>query len=355
MSKFSLINNENKTLIDIEQLHTYQAKLIGEWERQQRVKGYTSSTIALNLRNLEEFIKVSNKFFWEITPNDVENFYLSLVGKGLSHSTRRKYQSNISTFYNFLRNRKALEIYNTLGVTVPEVLDEFNKFFHRKDDNDIRVTPPRKDITDTFFEGMKLEMKNGRKYYTTARDYVFFKVLMMTGIRIFELTQVDKNDIRFDLGEKGKIHVRFGKGSRGTGYKPRWVPMLNNVELLIKWYIEEILPFFEKGAINKTALFLSECGDRVSRDTMRSNLIRRQKKIGIPNEEIFSAHQLRHAFATHQVELGVDILTMSKLLGHSNISTTAGYLEPSSDYLERRIRVSQKYWRNQFLKMEESE
>ncbi|PKU52175.1 tyrosine-type recombinase/integrase [Lysinibacillus fusiformis] len=358
MDRFKLIDNtveSNNILVDTKELHNYQAKILGEWERQQKVKGFTIETVALNLRNINEFLSLSSKFFWEITSDDVENFYLSLVGRGLAHSTRRKYQSNISTFYNFLRNRKSLEIYNVLGVTVPDVLDDFNKFFHRRDDNDIRVVPPRKDIVDTFFEGMKEEMKYGRKYYTAARDYVFFKVLMLSGLRIFELTKIDINDLRFDLGESGKIHVRFGKGSRGTGYKTRWVPMLNDVDVLLKWYLDEILPDFKKENMNKVAVFLSENGQRVSRNTMRANLKRRQRNIGVPEEELFSAHQLRHAFATSQVELGVDILTMSKLLGHANVSTTAGYLEPSSNYIERRIRVSQENWRKQLADWEEGE
>jgi len=359
MNRFKLINNTvelKKVGLHTEELHNFQTTLLGEWERQQKVKGFTSETIALNLRNINEFLTLSKKFCWEITSEDVEEFYLSLVGKGLAHSTRRKYQSNISTFYDFLRGRKSLVIYNTLGLTVPHVLDDFNKFFHRKDDNDIRVVPPKKDVVEAFFDGMKTEMLHGRKYYTAARDYVFFKVLMLTGMRIFELTKVDKNDIRFDLGnEKGKIHVRFGKGSRGTGYKPRWVPMLNDVDILLEWYLKEILPAFEKENMDKTALFLSENGQRVSRDTMRANLTRRQKKIGIPTEEIFSAHQLRHAFATFQVENGVDILTMSKLLGHSNVATTAGYLEPSSDYIERRIRVSQEKWRRELEESKDGE
>ena len=88
---------------------------------------------------------------------------------------------------------------------------------------------------------------------------------------------------------------------------------------------------------------------------MRSNLTRRQKKIGIPDEELFTAHQLRHAFATNQTELGVDILTMSKLLGHANVSTTAAYIEPSSDYIERRIRVSQANWKAQLARYEDGE
>ena len=52
---------------------------------------------------------------------------------------------------------------------------------------------------------------------------------------------LDINDLRFDLGHNGKIHVRYGKGSRGTGHKPRWVPMLSGLDKLLEWYLEEIL------------------------------------------------------------------------------------------------------------------
>lgn len=347
MSKIRLIHNKEMPIekLSYEDFEKFQYSLIEDWERQQLVKGYTKETVALNLRNIGEFINFTEKLVWEINPMDVENFYFSLVGKGLSHSTRRKYQSNISTFYEFLRGRKNLDIFNITGKIVPDVIDDFNKFFHRKDDNDVRVVPPKQEILELFFDELKKQIISNRKYYTVARDYVFFKTLSLTGLRINELIMLDIKDVRFDLGQNGKLHVRFGKGSRGTGYKPRWVPMLSGTNQLLSWYLEEILPGLNNGEESE-ALFLSESGNRVNRDTMRSNLARRQEEIGIPKSERFSAHQLRHAFATNYVELGIDILTMSKLLGHSNISTTAGYLEPNSNFIENRIRIAQNKWKS---------
>lgn len=163
-------------------------------------------------------------------------------------------------------------------------------------------------------------------------------------------------DVRLDLGTTGigKLHVRYGKGSRGTGPKQRWVPLINGADQLLKWYLENIYPNFLKANGNDQALFLSEKGERVSRDNMRNSLYRRQENAGIPKNEVFSAHQLRHAFATDLVERGVDILTLSKLLGHSNIATTSGYLDPSSDYIEKRIRIAQKRWLEDLIELEEN-
>ncbi|WP_317852839.1 tyrosine-type recombinase/integrase [Enterococcus faecalis] len=122
----------------------------------------------------------------------------------------------------------------------------------------------------------------------------------------------------------------------------------------MNWYLENIYPKFVKDDGDGKALFLSEKGTRVERDTMRANLYRRQNKAGISKEEIFSAHQLRHAFATNLAEKGVDILTLSKLLGHSNISTTAGYLDPSSDFIEKRIKIAQQRWINDLSELEDN-
>ncbi|MCD8838317.1 tyrosine-type recombinase/integrase [Staphylococcus arlettae] len=350
-----VINNvthfKTKYLTTKEELDTFQNQLLSDWELQQKAKGYTKESIALNIRNVDEFLYLIDKYIWEINPNDVDLFYSYLVGRNLSHSTRRKYQSNINTFTNYLKQRKSIEIYEKVGITLIDVFDSFNKYFHRIDDNDMRVVPPKPEIINVLFKHMKLEMSDGRKYYSLARDYVFFKLLNLLGIRINELVMVNKQDIRFDLGSSGigKIHIRYGKGSRGYGPKPRWVPLINETDVLLEWYLKEIYPFYVDRANGTTALFISERGDRIKRDTMRGSLTRRQLNAGIPKEETFSAHQLRHSFATNMTKDGVDILTLSKLLGHSNIATTSGYIDPESEYIEKRLRLSKKKWKNDLM------
>ncbi|MEI4604692.1 tyrosine-type recombinase/integrase [Bacillus cereus] len=346
-SFFALTNypNDEFNLPTFEESREYQTKLIGSWEKQQRVLGYTEQTIAIGLRCLDEFLKISDKFIWEITIHDADEFYFGLVGRGLAYSTRRKYQSTLTSFLDYLRTRHSHEIWEKYRVRVPTIIDKFNKYYHRNDDHEEKVIPPLPGVLERFWNGLKEEMKNARKYATVARDYVIFRLLELTGLRSFEIVMLDVKDCRFDLGESGKLHVRYGKGSKGSGYKPRWVPLLDDADRLLKWYLENIRPLFTKQ--EQGPLFYAESGNRISRDTARSALRRRQEKLGFTEEEIFSPHQLRHSFATRQTEMGVDLLTLKELLGHVEISTTFNYAKPGSDHIEKRVRMAQEKWKRQ--------
>jgi site-specific recombinase XerD len=329
----------------------YQTKLLGLWEQQQRVLGYSEGYIALSNRNLDTFLKIAGKFIWEVTAHDIDRFYEQLVGKGLAYATRRKYQSNITTFLDYLRSRHAHEIWQRYRVSVPIVLDKFNRHMHREDDREEAVIPPNPEVLERFWAAMKEEMSRARKFATVARDYALFKVLALAGLRSNEAVMLDVKDCRFDLGEHGKLHVRFGKGSRGSGYKSRWVPMLDGLDQLLQWYLEHVRPLFT--STKEGPLFLSEGGKRIKKDTARDALQRRLERLGFSSDEMFSPHQLRHAFASSLTERGVDLLTLKELLGHVEISTTFTYTTPSSDYLEKRVRLSQEKWRKLLLDGEE--
>ena len=119
--------------------------------------------------------------------------------------------------------------------------------------------------------------------------------------------------------------------------------MLDGLDQLLTWYLQSVRPSFTTA--KDGPLFVSESGKRLTRDTARASLPRRQKELGFTADELFSPHQLRHAFASSLAERGVDLLTLKELLGHVEVSTTFAYTTPSTDYLEKRVRLAQEKWR----------
>jgi len=65
------------------------------------------------------------------------------------------------------------------------------------------------------------------------------------------------------------------------------------------------------------------------------------KRAGLEDTAV-TPHQLRHAFATYLIRGGVDIATVSELMGHSNISTTSIYLH--TDPTTKRAAVERLPW-----------
>jgi integrase/recombinase XerD len=55
--------------------------------------------------------------------------------------------------------------------------------------------------------------------------------LYHAGLRADEASMLDRPDLHFGRGPFGKLHVRFGKGARTSGPRPRWVPMLDDLDV----------------------------------------------------------------------------------------------------------------------------
>jgi integrase len=79
------------------------------------------------------------------------------------------------------------------------------------------------------------------------------------GLRINEACMLDLNDVLWELGRFGKLNVRYGKGSRRKGPKPRLVPLINGADRSLCWFIENVLGLFGiEPSGHGTPLFSSE-------------------------------------------------------------------------------------------------
>ena len=143
----------------------------------------------------------------------------------------------------------------------------------------------------------------------SGRDRVLLQTAYSCGLRIGELIRLKVADID---SARMVIAVR-----RGKGRKDRLVPLSPRLLEVLRVYWEHDRP--------KGWLFPGQDPERPlhmgSVQRMCQNLVAR---LGLGKR--VTPHTLRHSFATHMLEAGVDLRTLQAILGHSTLTTTAHYL-----------------------------
>lgn len=138
---------------------------------------------------------------------------------------------------------------------------------------------------------------------------VLFAVIYDCGLRISELINLRIEDVDFD---RKMVHVRQSKHK-----KDRYVPISPLVIRGLQTYIKATNP--------KEWLFNGKVrGSQISREGIRHAFRAILKKISINKDACI--HTLRHSYATHLLEMGLDIVSVKNQLGHADIKTTMMYL-----------------------------
>ncbi|MGH9122441.1 MAG: tyrosine-type recombinase/integrase [Acidimicrobiales bacterium] len=293
-------------------------------------RGFSAVFIENATGVLERFLALLAVPAWEAGPDDVDAVVAQLVANGLAASTRRGYVQAFKDFHRFLVVRKAADIEATFGVHLVDPVDEFNASRHVGNDSPSTKAPPSPERMEEFFAFLRERIATARKFGPAGRDYALFRTLYHAGLRADEAASLELADLHFGRGPFGKIHVRFGKGARGSGPRPRWVPMLDQLDLILRWFVDDIRP---KLPASK-ALFCDEGGGPIHRGTIRNRLRHLLELEDVPAEERFSPHGLRHACATHNYERGVDLVAIQQMLGHWHVGTTMRYVTPSATFIE---------------------
>jgi site-specific recombinase XerD len=150
------------------------------------------------------------------------------------------------------------------------------------------------------------------------------RVIAMTaygaGLRIQEACALQVGDID---SARGVIHIREGKGG-----KDRYVMLPKRLLTALRAYWREVHP-------PAPYLFPSPriAGRPIGPPSVRTALRKAVQKAGLTKRVV--PHTLRHSFATHLLEDGVDIRVIQALLGHSSIRSTARYTQVSQAHVAR--------------------
>lgn len=176
-----------------------------------------------------------------------------------------------------------------------------------------------------FKASYKEEAAGGKRIYNfreaqaafRSRDRAMLAIFYGCGLRRNEGVHIDISDINFD---RSILHVRKGKN-----YKERLVPISKTSLNYLQGYIYDYRPILQTG--HSQALFLGNKGQRVQGQTLNLRLRYLVSKTETPEllDKEIGLHTLRHSIATHLLQAGMKLESISRFLGHSSLESTQVY------------------------------
>ena len=321
-----------------EELAEFETDVLAGFVLARAAAGLSDGTISSDVLHVEQVRAWFGRPLWDMEPPDADA-YFGKVLRGSAKGTRLARAQAMKTYFLFLELRHKVEIHNLTGRVVECPIDEMNRPRGRNDAA-LRI-PPSADQVGRLFAGWREELASCRKFAPTARNYAAARLMAEVGLRVNEARSLDVADVKWELGRFGKLHVRRGKGSRGSGPRERMVPLINNARQTLRWYVEDVWSHFDDDhARHGAPLFPSErknadgTSARVGDEALRASLVDAAARHLPDWPERVTPHVLRHFCASQLYRHGMDLIAIQETLGHAWIATTMGYVHVHRTHIE---------------------
>lgn len=321
---------EHRGPASAEELEHFEVDVLAGYVLARCSAGVTDSTIRSEVRHLELLREWFGCPLWEKEPADADRYFGHELRSATSGTRMVKAQA-LRIYFEFLELRHQVELHAMTGRVVSCPVDEMNRPRGQKDAK-LRI-PPVPGEMERLFDGWAEALATCRKFAPAARNYSAAKLMADVGLRMNELRNLDLADVKWELGHFGKLHVRIGKGARGSGPRERMVPLLNNAEGTLRWFIEDVWAQFDGDHTRHGAPLLpserkntdGSCG-RVGYDALRAALAEATERHLPSWSGRLTPHVLRHYCASQLYLDGVDLVSIQETLGHVWITTTMHYV-----------------------------
>jgi integrase/recombinase XerC len=295
---------------------------LANFAQYQRVeRGYSERTVAAYGRDLREFARLFEKREGKspraqrIDNFDIRAHLAELFEKNQSSSISRKL-SSLRSFFRFLLARGVVDHNPASTVRSPKRKKALPRALDVEDIGRL-MDAPAVDANDP-----------GAASPLALRDWAIFEVLYGGGLRISECCGLDRDDIdRQRYQGQAVIRVRHGKGN-----KERIVPVGSKAIEALDCYLQARPKLRNAKTKDQDphALFLNYRGTRLSPRSVQRHMGRYVIQAGIPDT---TPHGLRHSFATHLLDGGVDLRSIQEMLGHASLASTQVYTKVSLDHI----------------------
>ncbi len=283
-------------------------RLLKEYEYYLRItKGLSSNSIKSYVTDLTEYVEfISRNYNIEdpdrITKQHIRNFIARLKRKDSSTSSISRKMSAIRSFHKYLLLEKLVQANVALGVRLP------------KKEKKLPTVLSVEEVD-------ALMIASDGDHPLELRNKAMLEMLYGSGLRISELLDLRLSDLHINMGF---INVT------GKGNKERIVPVGAEASYALRRYLDKGRPQLKK--VPGDILFVNSRGGSISRVGFYKVLKTLTQKAGITKD--VSPHTLRHSFATHLLDNGVDLRVVQELLGHEDISTTQIYTHITKQQLK---------------------
>lgn len=256
-------------------------------EREMRLRNYSGRTIEAYTHVAKELFSFHKKPIRELNAEETKQFLEYKLNKGCSSQTISLYANAINFVFR--------EIYKK---------ESFSNLQHPKRTNKLPETLTRQEI-----EALLQSTSNLKHHTLLALAYG-------AGLRVSEVVNVKVFDI--DIQEK-TIRIRQGKGKK------------DRISVISDKIIDDLARCMS-GKDGAMYVFESNRGGKLTTATAQKVFYQCMRKAEIKKPASF--HSLRHSFATHLLENGVDVRYVQELLGHANIRTTQIYTHVTNPSLK---------------------
>ena len=247
-----------------------------------------------DLRKFMRFLEQQNIFQAErATETNLNSYILVLEKQGLSAATVSRSIASMKAFYLYLFKTGKVSSNPAEGLKAP------------------KVEKKAPDILSIEEMAALLEQPD-KGTSKGIRDKAMLELLYATGIRVTELISLRLSQLNLNME-----YITCGDGER-----ERVIPFGKQAKKALLRFLDgsrqELL-----GEHESDVLFPNCLGGTMSRQGFWKLIKHYARRAGIPTE--ITPHTLRHSFATHLVDNGVDLHIVQEMLGHSDIATTMIY------------------------------
>ena len=273
------------------------------------IKGYSKTTIRSYRSSIKFFCSTLDiTTTSEITEDNVRQFFMNgRINRKWKPATFVTYHKSLIGFFRYCTEKGYIPKNYIKEIETPKLKKSLPKRISNED-------------AQTLLE---VTYNYPHKYhFLRYRNHAIFATFLYAGLRKGELFNLKLSDV--DI-ENLTIFIRYGKGG-----KDRIIPMSQTLALSLRRYLKE------RTRLKKTCphFFTSLNRNKGFTDSGLRRVVRTLKDV---THIDFTIHRLRHTFATLMIEGGCDIYSLSKMMGHSDITTTTIYLSATAEHLRGQI------------------